>query len=144
MGFHLKFFYNTTLRPIYLLILWYFRLSLSFFYTRKRGGERVTTEREMRPQLIFLTGPPFQEWNGHKRKIPRDRDCWPEQINKLSGAREIARTRNNYTNLAGYKRKGPRYNGRSVTNWENHSQQHTIWHHLEVKKNDELSTSCPA
>ena len=92
MGFHLKSFYNTTLRPIHLLILWYFHLSLSFLYTRKRGGERVTTKREMRPQLIF--------WPDHRSRngtSTRKKSLGTETLdrNKLAnwvGAREIART----------------------------------------------------
>ena len=59
----------------------------------------------MRPQLI-LTGPPFQEWNEHKKEIPRDRNSWPERISKLSRCARKSRAQITPIGL-GIKGRGP-------------------------------------
>jgi hypothetical protein len=42
-------------------------------HTKKRGREGHNKKGD-ETSINFLTGPPFQEWNEHKKKIPRDRN----------------------------------------------------------------------
>ena len=73
MGFHLKFFIT---RPSGPSIFSYYDIfvSPSVFHKQKERGREGHNRKGDETSINFLTGPPFQEWNEHKKKIPRDRD----------------------------------------------------------------------